>query len=185
MRDIVVCVSYCAIKFLPKSLSLGFESLKRNLCILKISNSKSGRVFDSHASLIRIDRNWLKSQSLLSFSKFLMYDVWSIEMVLSLVLLMWEKANVNGNSSSPQVSNLLCVPSHWHRNYFVPARSGSSTYDALIPECWTKHRKNTIAESDDVECMTIQCRCTHVDVDGWELVWIVEFISGIVGAFID
>ena len=51
--------------------------------------------------------------------------------------------------------------------------------------CWRKYPKNTLKERDDVKCKNIQCQYSPFEVDGWEVVWVVEFISAIVGAFID
>ena len=50
--------------------------------------------------------------------------------------------------------------------------------------CKTKHPMKTLADCDDVECKNIRCQCTTFEINGWKLVWIVEFISAVVGCFI-
>ena len=68
----------------------------------------------------------------------------------------------------------------WESGYFYEGESP-------IPgkQCWTKHPKKALAEGEDVVCMNTRWQCTPFEADGWEVVWIVEFISAIVGAFID
>ena len=47
-----------------------------------------------------------------------------------------------------------------------------------------KHQSRALVEQDNVICMNNRYQCPLIEIDGWEVVWIVEFVSAIVGRFI-
>ena len=50
--------------------------------------------------------------------------------------------------------------------------------------CTTIHlKRKTLTGGDGFVCMNTRCQCTSLWGDGWEVVWIVEFISAIVEGF--
>ena len=64
-------------------------------------------------------------------------------------------------------------------------------YSRLLKHCTdtetllNEHPKKTLADGGDVECRNIRWQRTTLQINGWEVVWIVKFISASVGDFID